>query len=180
MARPLPILLPILLLGGVAMPGGHAFFPNFWSKLLSVTWGSYTHQDLTEGAVLNLTLQILLDNPHPTRPALRWQDFQGKTLTADALLEAYFGQGVSSRQFRASMRQIVSANANMDFLSGTRSDPLYHFDSERVRQGNRLLLRAREGLLGAQRAGDYEGAREKLGQILHSLQVMCDSVCLCV
>ncbi|KAM4697003.1 von Willebrand factor A domain-containing protein 7 [Rhinophrynus dorsalis] len=170
MAPSLPMLFPLLLLGGVVMPGGHAFFPNFWSKFLSFTWGSITHQDLTEEAVLNITLQILLDNPHPTRPAIRWEDFQGKTLIADDILGAYFGDEVSPRQFRASLRQIVSANANMDFLNGTRSDPLCHFDSERVMQGNRLLLRAREEMLLSLRAKEYEGARERLGQILHSLQ----------
>ncbi|XP_066437705.1 von Willebrand factor A domain-containing protein 7 isoform X2 [Eleutherodactylus coqui] len=164
------MLLPFLLLGGLAIPGGHAFFPNFWSKFLSLTWGSSTHQDLTEEAVLNITLRILLDNKHPTRPPLRWEDFEGKTLTADAILEAYYGDEVSLRPFRAAMRQIVSANANMDFLNGTRNDPLRHFDSERVRQGNSLLLQAREDLLWSMRAKEYEGARELLGQILHSLQ----------
>ncbi|KAG8552853.1 hypothetical protein GDO81_003111 [Engystomops pustulosus] len=164
------MLLPFLLLGGLAIPGGHAFFPNFWSKVLSFTWGSFTHQDLTEEAVLNVTLQILLDNKHPTRPPLHWEDFEGKTLTADAILGAYYGDEVSLRPFRAAMRQIVSANANMDFLNGTRNDPIRHFDSERVRQGNSLLLRAREDLLRNVRAKEYEGAREILGQILHSLQ----------
>ncbi|XP_075692455.1 von Willebrand factor A domain-containing protein 7 [Rhinoderma darwinii] len=164
------MLLPFLFLWGLAIPGGHAFFPNFWSKFLSFTWGSFTHQDLTEEAVLNITLRILLDNKHPTRPPLRWEDFEGKTLTADAILGAYYGDEVSLRPFRAAMRHIVSANANMDFLNGTRNDPLRHFDSEMVRQGNSLLLRAREDLLRNMRAKEYEGAREILGQILHSLQ----------
>ncbi|XP_069799856.1 von Willebrand factor A domain-containing protein 7 isoform X2 [Dendropsophus ebraccatus] len=164
------MLLPLLFLWGLAIPGGHAFFPNFWSKFLSFTWGSFTHQDLTEEAVLNVTLQILLDHKHPTRPPLRWEDFEGKTLTADAILGAYYGNEVSLRPFRAAMRQIVGANANMDFLNGTRNDPIRHFDSERVRQGNSLLLRAREDLLWNMRAKEYEGAREILGQILHSLQ----------
>ncbi|XP_044162628.1 LOW QUALITY PROTEIN: von Willebrand factor A domain-containing protein 7 [Bufo gargarizans] len=164
------MLLPFLFLWGLAIPGGHAFFPNFWSKILSFTWGSFTHQDLTEEAMLNVTLQILLDNKHPTRPPLRWEDFEGKTLTADAILGAYYGDEVSLRPYRTAMRQIVSANANMDFLNGTRNDPLRHFDSERVRQGNSLVLRAREDLLWSMRAKEYEGAREILGQILHSLQ----------
>ncbi|KAM4641217.1 LOW QUALITY PROTEIN: von Willebrand factor A domain-containing protein 7, partial [Discoglossus pictus] len=157
-----------LLLGGVSIPGSR-FFPNFWSKFLSFTWGSYTHQDLTEEAILNITLQIFVDNPHPKRPALQGQDFKGKTLTADSLLEAYFGGGVS-RQFRDSLRQIVSSNANMDFLSGTRSDPLCHFDSESLMQGNRRLLDARQEMLGTLMARTYEGGTERLGQMLHSLQ----------
>ncbi|KAG8448659.1 hypothetical protein GDO86_015656 [Hymenochirus boettgeri] len=167
MAQSLPTLL---LLVAVATPGCHAFFPNFWSKFLSFTWGSYTHQDLTEEAVLNVTLQILFDNPHPFRPSLQTQDFEGKTLTADTILGKYFGEEVSPRQFRASLRQIVSSNANMDFLNGTRNNPLCHFDSERLRQGNRLLLRVREELLGSLKAQEYDGARERLGQILHSVQ----------
>ncbi|KAM9323903.1 von Willebrand factor A domain-containing protein 7 [Gastrophryne carolinensis] len=170
MSSILPMLLPFLLLWYLAIPGGHAFFPNFWSKVISFTWGSYTHQDLTEEAVLNITLQILLDTKHPTRPPLRWEDFEGKTLTPDAILGAYYGDEVSIRQFRASMRQIVSANANMDFLNGTRNDPIRHFDSERVIQGNRLVLRAREELVRTMNAKEYEGAREILGQILHALQ----------
>ncbi|XP_068106479.1 von Willebrand factor A domain-containing protein 7 isoform X2 [Hyperolius riggenbachi] len=166
----LRMLLLFPLLWCVAIPGGHAFFPNFWSKFLSFTWGSYTHQDLTEEAVLNITLQILLEKKHPTRPPLRWEDFEGKTLTPDSILEAYYGDEVSLRQYRASLRQIVSANANMDFLNGARNDPIRHFDSERVRQGNGLLLRAREELLRNVKAKEYEGAREILGQILHALQ----------
>eukprot|EP00079_Xenopus_tropicalis_P029372 XP_012824701.1 PREDICTED: von Willebrand factor A domain-containing protein 7 isoform X2 [Xenopus tropicalis] len=170
MAISYTMLLPLLLLMAAVTPGSHSFFPNFWSKFLSFTWGSYTHQDLTEEAILNITLQILLDNPHSLRPALKAQDFQGKTLTADAILAAYFGEEVSPRQFRASLRQIVSANANMDFLNGTRDDPLCHFDSERLKQGNRLLLRMRDQLLVSVKAKEYEGARDRLGQILHSLQ----------
>nr|DBA20551.1 TPA: hypothetical protein GDO54_017316 [Pyxicephalus adspersus] len=165
-----PMLLPLLLLWCLALPGGHTFFPNFWSKVLSFTWGSYTHQDLTEEAVLNITLQILLEKKHPTRPPLRWEDFEGKTLTPDNILLAYYGNEVSLRQYRTSMRQIVSANANMDFLNGTRNDPIRHFDSERVRQGNSLLLRAREELLSYIKAKEYGGAREILGHILHALQ----------
>ncbi|XP_063287457.1 von Willebrand factor A domain-containing protein 7 [Pelobates fuscus] len=162
--------LSILLLGSVVFPGGLAFFPNFWTKFLGLTWKSYTHQDLTEDAILNVTLQILLDHKHPTRPPINVREFQGKTLIADDILRAYFGEEASARQFRASMQQIVNANANMDFFSGTRDDPLCHFDSERLLSGNSRLLRSREKLLEAVIAKDYEGARQKLGQILHSLQ----------
>ncbi|CAJ0948833.1 unnamed protein product [Ranitomeya imitator] len=85
------MLLPFLFLWGLAIPGGHAFFPNFWSKFLSFTWGSFTHQDLTEEAVLNITLQILLDNKHPTRPPLRWEDFEGIYL--------HYGENFSDMSF---------------------------------------------------------------------------------
>ncbi|KAM8952752.1 von Willebrand factor A domain-containing protein 7 [Pelodytes ibericus] len=170
MAPYIPRILCFLLLGSAGIPGGQPFFPNFWTKFLSLTWYSFTHQDITENAILNITLQILLDNKHPTRPPLRIEDFQGKTLVADDILRAYFGEEASARQFRASMQQIVNANSNMDFLNGTRNDPLYHFDSERLVQGNILLLSSRDELMVAMRAKDYEGSRERLGQMLHSLQ----------
>lgn len=50
-----------------------AFFPNIWSLLAAP--GSITHQDLTEEAALNVTLQLFLDQPPPGRPPLHLEDF---------------------------------------------------------------------------------------------------------
>lgn len=50
-----------------------AFFPNIWSLLAAP--GSVTHQDLTEVAALNVTLQLFLERPPPGRPPLRLEDF---------------------------------------------------------------------------------------------------------
>ncbi|KAG9342174.1 hypothetical protein JZ751_017174 [Albula glossodonta] len=43
----------------LAVPGGLAFLPNFWSRVLTLSWDSYTHQYMTEQAVLNVTLDTL-------------------------------------------------------------------------------------------------------------------------
>ena len=63
----------VLLLLQLLLPPASAFFPNIWSLLAAP--GSITHQDLTEEAALNVTLQLFLEQPPPGRPPLRLQDF---------------------------------------------------------------------------------------------------------
>ncbi|KAM9733773.1 von Willebrand factor A domain-containing protein 7 isoform 2-T2 [Menidia menidia] len=35
------------------------FLPNFWSRVLTLSWDSHTHQYITERAILNVTLEVL-------------------------------------------------------------------------------------------------------------------------
>ena len=65
----------------------------------------------------------------------------------------------------------MKSNAAMDFLSSTRSDPVYHFDSERVDSGIAMLRQFWAQTLLSLRAKEYQRARHSLGQLLHSLQV---------
>lgn len=68
-----PPVLPLLLLLLQQLPPTASFFPNIWSLLAAP--GSITHQDLTEEAALNVTLQLFLEQPPPGRPPLRLEDF---------------------------------------------------------------------------------------------------------
>ncbi|XP_006896236.1 PREDICTED: von Willebrand factor A domain-containing protein 7 [Elephantulus edwardii] len=155
------LLLPFLL-------PASAFFPNFWSLLAAI--GSITHQDLTEEAALNVTLQLFLEQPPPGRPPLRLEDFLGRTLLADDLFAAYFGSGSSSRRFRAALGEVSRANAAQDFLPTSKNDPDLHFDAERLDQGRtRLAAALRESLVAA-RALDHTLSRQRLGAALHALQ----------
>lgn len=36
-----------------------AFLPNFWSRVLTLSWDSYTHQYMTEQALLNITVETI-------------------------------------------------------------------------------------------------------------------------
>lgn len=36
-----------------------AFLPNFWSRVLTLSWDSYTHQYMTEQALHNVTLETI-------------------------------------------------------------------------------------------------------------------------
>ncbi|XP_077017460.1 von Willebrand factor A domain-containing protein 7 isoform X2 [Tamandua tetradactyla] len=74
MVVPLSLLgPPVLLLMQLLLPFTSAFFPNIWSLLAAPS--SITHQDLTEEAALNVTLQLFLEQPPPGRPPLRLEDF---------------------------------------------------------------------------------------------------------
>uniref|UniRef100_A0A4W5QFF2 von Willebrand factor A domain containing 7 n=1 Tax=Hucho hucho TaxID=62062 RepID=A0A4W5QFF2_9TELE len=74
------------------------------------------------------------------------------------------------RGFWHAVGEVVRSNAAMDFLSSTRSDPVYHFDSERVEESMAMLRQFWSQTLLSARAKEYQGARHSLGQLLHSLQ----------
>ncbi|XP_060045461.1 von Willebrand factor A domain-containing protein 7 isoform X2 [Erinaceus europaeus] len=156
------LLLPLLL------PSTSAFFPNIWSLLAAP--GSITHQDLTEEAALNVTLQLFLEQPPPGRPPLHLENFLGRTLLADDLFTAYFGPGAPSRRFRAALGEVSRANAAQDFLPTSRNDPDLHFDAERLKQGRTRMVGALRETLAAARALDHTLARQRLGAALHALQ----------
>ncbi|XP_037699604.1 LOW QUALITY PROTEIN: von Willebrand factor A domain-containing protein 7 [Choloepus didactylus] len=159
---------PVLLLLQLLLPPTSAFFPNIWSLLAAP--GSITHQDLTEEAALNATLQLFLEQPPPGRPPLRLEDFLGRTLLADDLFAAYFGPGSPSRRFRAALGEVSRANAAQDFLPTSRNDPELHFDAERLGQGRLRVAGALRETLVAARALDHTLARQRLGAALHALQ----------
>ncbi|KAG7470601.1 hypothetical protein MATL_G00115630 [Megalops atlanticus] len=135
----------------LAPPGCLAFLPNFWSRVLTLSWDSYTHQYMTEQALLNITLDTLR-----RLPARRH---------GDAGDEAELGRG-----FWRAVREVVQSNAAMDFLSTTRSDPVYHFDSECIEGAIEMLRESWSQTLLSARAREYQGARVSLGRLLHSLQ----------
>ncbi|KAM8938215.1 von Willebrand factor A domain-containing protein 7 isoform 2-T2 [Lycaon pictus] len=160
-------LLLLLLLLQLLHPAS-SFFPNVWSLLAAP--GSVTHQDLTEEAALNVTLQLFLEQPPPVRPPLHLEDFLGRTLLADDLFAAYFGPGFPSRRFRAALGEVSRANAAQDFLPTSKNDPDLHFDAERLGQGRTRLAGALQEALVAARALDHTLARRRLGAALHALQ----------
>ncbi|XP_076772855.1 von Willebrand factor A domain-containing protein 7 isoform X3 [Arvicanthis niloticus] len=159
---------PILLLLQLLLPPTSAFFPNIWSLLAAP--GSVTHQDLTEEAALNVTLELFLEQPPPGRPRLRLEDYRGRTLLADDIFAAYFGPGFSSRRFRAALGEVSRANAAQDFVPASKSNPDLHFDAERLLQGRTRLVGALRETLVAARALEYTLARQRLGAALHALQ----------
>lgn len=67
----------------------------------------------------------------------------------------------------------MKSNAAMDFRSSTRSDPVYHFDSEHIESATVMLRRFWTHTVLSVRAKEYQSARHSLGQLFHSLQVIC-------
>lgn len=77
------------------------------------------------------------------------------------------------RAFWRAVGEVVKFNADMDFLSSTRSDPVYHFDSERVDSAMAMLRQFWTQAVLSVRAKQYQSARQSLGRLFHSLQVHC-------
>ncbi|MBN3319139.1 VWA7 protein, partial [Atractosteus spatula] len=170
-AMALPVAVWTLCVGSLVLPPCSAFFPNFWARILTLAWSSYTHQDITEEAILNVTREIFMSQPNRWGHILPVQEPQ-EPLTAGDLFGSYYGdqEAVSMKAFWQAVGEVVRANAHMDFRSEMQSNPIYHFDSERI-QGARDFLRWRWiQTLDSITARDYQGAREGLGYLLHSLQ----------
>ncbi|XP_058026402.1 von Willebrand factor A domain-containing protein 7 isoform X1 [Ahaetulla prasina] len=164
-------LLWMLMLVHFPLQEVHGFFPNIWSRTMGFTWGSITHQDMTEDAILNVTLRLFSAMPHPiTGNRIQEEDFKDKTLLADDIFAAFYGPEVSAKRFRGAVAEVANANAAMDFGNTTRDDPVFHFDSELIQSANSWLLHVRKEILQAVRSEQYGIARKKLGQLLHSLQ----------
>ncbi|KAM9318639.1 von Willebrand factor A domain-containing protein 7 [Pholidichthys leucotaenia] len=136
--------LACLLLQALPCTG---FLPNFWSRVLTLSWDSHTHQYITEQAIFAVTLETLRD----TRNHQEHQTRLGHS-------------------FWRAVGEVVKSNAAMDFLSSTRSDPVYHFDSERVDDATMVLRQLWLQTMLSIRAKEYQSARHSLGQLFHSLQ----------
>lgn len=102
-----PLGPPILLLLQLLLPPTSAFFPNIWSLLAAP--GSVTHQDLTEEAALNVTLELFLEQPHPGRPRLRVEDYRVSTLDSPGV----------------SQRTLVTRRLTFDLLTSTLDPPQF-------------------------------------------------------
>ncbi|KAA0714551.1 von Willebrand factor A domain-containing protein 7 [Triplophysa tibetana] len=142
-----------LLCGLLFVPICQAFLPNFWSRVLTLSWDSSTHQYMTEQAILNITMETL---------STIMEQAQGRDKE-----ELHTGLG---RGFWHAVGEVASANAAMDFLSSMRSDPIYHFDSERVDGATEMLRDFWSQTLLLTKSKEYQGARRSLGQLFHSLQ----------
>uniref|UniRef100_A0A8C9Y8I4 von Willebrand factor A domain containing 7 n=1 Tax=Sander lucioperca TaxID=283035 RepID=A0A8C9Y8I4_SANLU len=127
------------------------FLPNFWSRVLTLSWDSHTHQYITERAIVNVTMETLRGT----------KKHQGNHAEEQTKL---------GRGFWRAVGEVVKSNADMDFLSSTRSNPVYHFDSERVDSAMGMLRQIWAQTLLSVRAKEYQRARHSLGQLFHSLQ----------
>ncbi|KAF1393792.1 hypothetical protein PFLUV_G00019720 [Perca fluviatilis] len=127
------------------------FLPNFWSRVLTLSWDSHTHQYITERAIVNVTLETLRST----------KKHQGNHAEEQTKL---------GRGFWRAVGEVVKYNVDMDFLSSTRSNPVYHFDSERVDSAMGMLRQIWAQTLLSVRAKEYQSARRSLGQLFHSLQ----------
>ncbi|XP_030643650.1 von Willebrand factor A domain-containing protein 7-like [Chanos chanos] len=124
---------------------------------------SQKHQDITTNAILQKTAEVCQEQ---ARRAGR--DFvMPFPLTVDSVTEA-----CSVSELRKSFQMVVSKIKDSNALVDYRhiSDEEYHFDSETFLKGRDLITRGVATIKANLRLKNYESARDKLGEILHTLQ----------
>ncbi|KAA8593842.1 hypothetical protein FQN60_004676 [Etheostoma spectabile] len=118
------------------------FLPNFWSRVLTLS-GAHTHPYITERAIVNVTLE--------TR--------RGPRNTGETMQRNRPNWAVASGE----LGEVVKSNAAMDFLSSTRSNPVYHFDSDHVDSAMGMLRQLWTQTLLSVRAKEYQRCSSQLG-----------------
>ena len=133
---------------------------------------SRTHQDITTDAILQVSADLLRDNPNPD------PDIDSTTrinalseLTAVDLIDAYYGESSDEQRSRYedAIEEINEANEETD-TGPEGSQAAAHFDSEQLQAGQNRLIMLRELITNNIRSESYETAREFAGSMLHTLQ----------
>ncbi|XP_028277317.1 von Willebrand factor A domain-containing protein 7-like [Parambassis ranga] len=147
------VMLCLLLL----QTGGALGFKIWRTDILS-------HEGITERAILNITVQVC---QAVARAAGKDFTFPSQPFTARSVATAC-GAPQSLKGFREAISLIQTNNRRVDinhFFQGR-----YHFDGEEFTAGKKIITRGLEVVKASNRRQNYETAREKLGQILHTLQ----------
>ncbi|XP_014910268.1 von Willebrand factor A domain-containing protein 7-like [Poecilia latipinna] len=125
---------------------------------------SLNHQEITEQAILNATVQACrslaqTEGTSFNNPA---QPFTAEGVAASC------SASQSSKAFRQAITSIKLRNIRVDIRYALK--PSFHFDEEEFVQGRRIITDGMVAVKADNRMGNYETAREKLGEIMHPLQ----------
>ncbi|KAM4547257.1 von Willebrand factor A domain-containing protein 7-like [Fundulus diaphanus] len=125
---------------------------------------SLNHQEITERAILNATLQAcrslaLAEGTNFSFPA---QPFTAENVAAAC------GASQSSKTFRLAILSIQLRNIQVDIRYAL--DSSFHFDGEMFVQGKKIITDGLVAVKASNKMENYETARQKLGEIMHPLQ----------
>lgn len=94
--------------------------------------------------------------------------FQSSLWTVESLTEAC-SSPASAKGFKQAINTVCSSNAGIDVKHIWHAE--YHFDGESFLKGRNLIKNGVVAVKAAAKEKNYETARERLGEILHTLQV---------
>ncbi|XP_035998877.1 von Willebrand factor A domain-containing protein 7-like [Fundulus heteroclitus] len=125
---------------------------------------SLNHQEITERAILNATLQAcrslaLTEGTNFNFPA---QPFTAENVAAAC------GASQSSKTFRLAILSIKLRNIRVDIRYAFNAS--FHFDEEMFVQGKKIITDGLVAVKASNKMENYETARQKLGEIMHPLQ----------
>ncbi|XP_066535056.1 von Willebrand factor A domain-containing protein 7-like isoform X2 [Hoplias malabaricus] len=124
---------------------------------------SVTHGGITRYAILNATLQACKE-----QALQQGKEFvEPKTLTEESLVAACSSPDLV-KGFKRTISKIRNRNAWVDIYRVFNAE--YHFDDESFLKGRDLITNGMSIVKASVKQQNYETAREKLGEILHTLQ----------
>ncbi|XP_062329348.1 von Willebrand factor A domain-containing protein 7-like [Osmerus eperlanus] len=124
---------------------------------------SKNHQQITVAAILETTLQVCRDVA-----IAEGRDFSSapRPLTTEGVALACQSSG--SESFSSAQSNLKWSNALVD--AWKLFSPRYHFDSETFEEGRKLITDGMSVVKKSIDQGNLQAAREKLGEISHTLQ----------
>ncbi|KAE8287386.1 von Willebrand factor A domain-containing protein 7 Protein G7c Precursor [Larimichthys crocea] len=124
--------------------------------------GSLKHQDITERAILNATVQACR-----ALALAEGTDFTFPPLNVESVAVACEASK-SFKSFQKAIKVIQKKNWRVDirFLLSSRR----HFDDEDFIEGRKIITEGLSAVKASNKRENFEAAREKLGEILHTLQ----------
>lgn len=155
---------------------------------------SLSHQEITMMAILNSTVQVCralaqaegTDFTFPVRIPFNQEFFlhvmlsccsvgmtlslcvQAQPFTAEAVAVAC-GEPKSSKNYRQAIIFITLRNIRVDIRHALNGS--FHFDEELFVQGRNIITEGIMVVKASNKQGNFESARQKMGEILHPLQV---------
>ena len=137
---------------------------------------SFTHADMTRGALLAILAEVLVDNPNPANENST-QDIRNlESVGVSCLIDAYYGRSGDLAAVRAQQKVLVERTIDDigDFNSRTDTDEAdsaaAHFDSEQFEDAQERLVEFRDIITMEISRRNYASARRFMGRLLHTLQ----------
>ena len=149
------------------------FIPNrLWNIILEtvdVTPETVDHPEITENALLQVAQGLLLDNPNPDSGVDSTSQINSiGSITADSLIQAYYGTASVdlSNRLTDAIEVITNANSDVDLEDDEEKNAAAHFDSEQIQAGHNRVVQLKQMVINEISLGKYNDARILAGRML--------------
>ena len=153
-----------------SLRGVRAFVPNGALNFFLDGHGT-THKKMTEDAIVEVTADLLRDNPNPDPTVDSTRKINALSAISPAsLIRAYYGSRHRVSAFRNAIDDIAEANSDVDTGTSERNLAEAHFDSEQFQAGQNRLTMLNRMMINEIKLCRFRSARKLAGRALHTLQ----------
>ena len=152
----------------LSLYGARGFVPNGALNFFLDGPGT-THKKMTENAIVEVTADLLRDNPNPDPTVDSTSKINALSAPSPAsLIEAYYGSRQRVSTYKNAIDDIAEANSGVDFDES--KFPEAHFDSEQFQTGQNRLIKLNRMMINEIKLCRFRSARKLAGRALHTLQ----------